>query len=204
VFDVALRPKAPAPEVDVRGCRKVLDVGCGNRPFPAATHLADVTLDDHTERFGYPIPLDDRPFVECSVESMPYDDTEFDYVYCSHVLEHVDQPDVACRELMRVGARGYIETPRSWVEYVFSAEGHKWLVDDEQDTLIFREKLPSEASGDPLGIRYEIFDWLEDARFRERWNSREVRALRNVEFHWSDEFQFVVIPAAERRNSAVR
>jgi SAM-dependent methyltransferase len=202
LFDIAVRPEAP--EVDVRGCRKILDVGCGNRPFPPATHLADVNLNDHSERFGYPIPLDGRPLVECSVEAMPFEDGEFDFVYCSHVLEHVDRPDVACRELMRVADRGYIETPRSWVEYVFSSDEHKWLVDDEQDTLVFREKLRSEATADPLGIRYEIVNWLEDPQFRRRWNSREVRALRNVEFHWSGEFKFAVTAAAERRNGAAR
>jgi len=38
--------------------------------------------------------------------AMPFPDKSFDFVYCAHVLEHVDDPIRACREIMRVGKRG--------------------------------------------------------------------------------------------------
>ena len=92
---------------------KVLDIGSGHLPFPLATHLADVTLDNHAYgRAGVPFRhVEGKPVYECSVERMPFADKEFDFVYCSHVLEHVQDPETACRELIRVGQRGYIETP---------------------------------------------------------------------------------------------
>jgi len=195
VFDQAVRD--PAGAFDLRGCDRILDIGCGNRPFAQATHLVDVSLTDHSERFGYPIPLDGRPFYECSVEELPFDDGSFDYAYCSHVLEHVERPDLACRELMRVAKRGYIETPRSWVEYVFGAASHRWLIDDELGVLIFREKLAAEDS-DPLGIRDAIFSLMDNPRFRAHWNSAGIRAVRNVEWHWDGSFDFAVIRAEER------
>src|SRR5215472_12267630 len=88
---------------------KVLDVGCGARPFALATHLADLSLKNNSARFDLPIPLMGRPFVECSVEALPYRDKEFDFIYCAHVLEHTKDPARACKEIMRVGKRGYIE-----------------------------------------------------------------------------------------------
>jgi len=178
-----------------------LDVGCGNRPFALATHLADASLNDNSHRFGLPIPADGRPVVECSVESMPFENKEFDFVFCSHVLEHVEDPVRACRELMRVGRRGYIECPRSWTEYVFSSREHRWLVDAERGVLIFREKLTNEC-GDPLGVRDELLPRLaRDPLFARHWNSRRMLRLRNVEFKWEDCFAFLVLRAEDREPS---
>jgi ubiquinone/menaquinone biosynthesis C-methylase UbiE/predicted O-methyltransferase YrrM/glycosyltransferase involved in cell wall biosynthesis len=91
----------------------VLDIGSGHLPFPLATHLADVTLEDHGRgRAGTPFRhVQGKPVYECDVEKMPFREKEFDFVYCSHVLEHVTDPEKACRELIRVGKRGYVETP---------------------------------------------------------------------------------------------
>ena len=53
-----------------------------------------------------PLVKDGRPFRVVNIENTPYDDKEFDFVYCSHVLEHVSEPARACEELMRIGKRG--------------------------------------------------------------------------------------------------
>lgn len=184
----------------IRRGDKVLDVGCGARPFIFATHLADVSLSDNTQRFGGSVPPTHLPFYECSVERMPFKDREFDFVYCSHVMEHVDNPAAACHEIMRVGKRGYIECPRSWVEYAFHSSAHRWLVDHERNCLIFREKLDEERN-DFLGIQYSIFTWLKDHRFRRYWDKPKTKAIRNVEFYWEDSFNFLVIQKHERLNA---
>jgi SAM-dependent methyltransferase len=188
------RPRGP---LGIRAGDKVLDVGCGGVPFAYATHLADLNLADSRSRFGLPIPTGARPLYECSVEDMPFGDHEFDFVFCSHVLEHVQDPAQACRELMRVGHRGYLECPRSWTEYVFSAEDHRWLVDLEGGVLVFREKLPEEF-GDPLGIQYSIFEWLEDPAFQRRWNAPALHRQRTVQVLWNGSFDFRVLSRAER------
>lgn len=92
---------------------KVLDIGSGHIPFPLATHLSDITLnDDNYGRAGVPFKhVDGKPVFECNIENMPFGDKEFDFVYCSHVLEHSQDPEKACREMMRVARRGFIETP---------------------------------------------------------------------------------------------
>ncbi len=92
---------------------KVLDLGSGHIPFPLATHLADIAIDDgDVGRAGMPFKhINGLPVYECSVENTPFADKEFDFVYCSHVLEHTTNPQKACEELMRIAHRGYIETP---------------------------------------------------------------------------------------------
>ena len=180
---------------------RVLDVGCGAQPMPIATHLADRSLRDHHERFDRPIPLRGRPFVECDVQAMPFADKAFDFVYCIQVLEHVADPYAACRELMRVANRGYLECPRSWFEFVLGSPQHRWLVDVECDTLIFREKLDAEY-GDVLGLRRLVLAQLSSPAFVRQLDSPSVHALANVEFYWEGGFRVRVIRKAERRGRA--
>ena len=82
LFDFGIRPSD-----------KVLDVGSGNVPFPSATHLADLApSDNHYGRAGVPFKyVQGKPVHICDIEKMDcFADKEFDFVYCSHVLEHVE------------------------------------------------------------------------------------------------------------------
>ena len=121
---------------------KVLDIGSGHDPFPFATHLADIAPEDNAYgRAGIPMKyIEGKPFFACSVEDMPFADKEFDFVYCSHVLEHVDDPKRACRELMRVSKRGYIETPSIgkdiWLNTA-KISNHHWYVENRAQKLVF-------------------------------------------------------------------
>lgn len=184
----------------IRPGDEVLDIGCGDRPY----HLATVWADIRTPRWQRRRSLAAAarpPFVRCSVEALPFRDGAFDFVYCSHVLEHVRRPDVACRELARVARRGYLECPQSWVEFCFSSPDHRWLVDLEGGVLIFREILRAERR-DFFGIRYKIFDWLRDPVFAAYWNRRRNRRARNVEFMWTGQIRVIVLRQAQRRGWA--
>lgn len=91
---------------------------------------------------------DDRPFTACNIEWLPYRDKEFDFVYCSHVLEHVPDPAMACAEIMRVGKRGYIETPTRTSDIILNFTGlpdhHKWHINKLGNTLVFMEWVDEE------------------------------------------------------------
>jgi len=116
----------------------VLDVGSGDGPFARANILCDKYISDTVNRIG-PI-LIDRPFVAGDIMALPFRDKAFDYVYCSHVLEHVDEPERALKELMRIGRRGFIETPSEFLEKLKCSPGHRWYVSIRGRTLIFQEK----------------------------------------------------------------
>ncbi|HEX3695665.1 MAG TPA: class I SAM-dependent methyltransferase [Polyangia bacterium] len=136
----------------IRPGDKVLDIGSGNNPLSFATHLADLAVDDdHYGRAGSPFKhIAGKPVFNCPVESMPFADNEFDFVYCSHVLEHVADPERACRELMRVGKRGYVETPTLgkdvWLN-VGKISNHRWHVALFNETLEFTEYAPRDLDG---------------------------------------------------------
>ena len=127
---------------NIKPGEKVLDVGSGGYPFPFATHLADLYEGETGHRTEH-LVTDGRPFSIIDVAKMPYLDKEFDFVYCSHVLEHVPDPAKACEEIMRVGKRGYIETPTRTSDIMLNftkLKGHhKWHVTMSGNALFFFE-----------------------------------------------------------------
>lgn len=116
----------------------VLDVGSGNNPHFRADVLCDRYVADDTQREGR-LYLD-RPMAAGDVHNLPFKDGAFDYVICSHLLEHVDNPDRAVQELTRVARRGYVETPSEFGEKLEGAQFHRWFVRLENGVLVFREK----------------------------------------------------------------
>jgi SAM-dependent methyltransferase len=79
--------------------KRVLDVGCGVKPylpyFSGATSYVGVDVQDN--------PNAD---LHGAIEALPVDDGSFDVVLATQVLEHVDDPSAAVRELHRVTAPG--------------------------------------------------------------------------------------------------
>jgi SAM-dependent methyltransferase len=73
-----------------------LDVGCGDKPY-----LPLVASRCSTYRG---LDFDEGPVVDDigSAEALPYPNASFDLVLCTQVLEHLDQPLSALREVHRV------------------------------------------------------------------------------------------------------
>jgi len=91
---------------------RVLEVGSGNGSVASAlgrdTTALEVTLGSATAtraRAGCTVAL-------ASLPSLPFADSAFDTVVCSHVLEHVPDLYAAVRELRRVARRVIVVVPR--------------------------------------------------------------------------------------------
>lgn len=131
---------------------RVLDIGSGHNPFPFATHLAEFAITDNAYgRGGTPFQfIDGKPVIQCSVENLPFADKAFDFVYCSHVLEHTTDPAHACHELQRIARRGYLETPTRTKDLMIDAarvSNHKWQVSRFASRLVFTEYTEPEIDG---------------------------------------------------------
>ena len=180
--------------------RRVLDVGSGHRPHEDATHLVDLLPEDDSERGGAFKRLG-RSLVIATVEALPFKDGTFDYVYACHVLEHVDKPERACRELMRVARAGYVETPSPFFEQGYNYPKpdrgwsfHKWFVwADRHNTLVFELKTP-QSIDHFCDCRHAQF--VKGVYERVGDLNQVGRALphecKNTVLHWKDRFVYEV------------
>ncbi len=122
----------------IRSGDRVLEVGGGGNAFPRADVICDATFGSSAQRNGAPATfLPGRRYVECPAERLPFADLSFDWVWCTHVLEHVADPVAACRELARVARRGFVEVPSRLSEMVNGNPSHRFIVDRDGDTLVF-------------------------------------------------------------------
>jgi SAM-dependent methyltransferase len=100
---------------------RVLDVGCGALGLRALEPTLDITGVDLREYPEYP-----GPFARAdAVEGLPFADGEFDLVYCSSVIEHVEPADRAAfaAEIRRVGRGWFVQSPA----FSFPIEPHSLL-----------------------------------------------------------------------------
>jgi hypothetical protein len=116
----------------------VLEIGSGHNPKVRADVLCDKYLLNDTERGGSIVT--DRPFVVGDAEALPFSDGAFDYVICTHVLEHAQDVKRFIGELERVARAGYIETPSEVGEWLYGWEYHRWLVNRVAGKLVLRRK----------------------------------------------------------------
>lgn len=172
---------------------KILDIGSGGEPFPPATHLVDLYPQETQHRYNK-LKTDEKIFTQADVEDLPYKDKEFDFIYCAHVLEHVGDPAKACEEIMRVGRRGYIETPTRASDLLFGfiskKDFHKWHVVMVGDTLIFNEYQDFEKK--PIGPFNFYSAVHSEVANNTREKYRENKNLFSNMFLWENKFSYYV------------
>lgn len=170
---------------------KILDLGSGNSPFLYATHLVDLHTDDDFHRGGEKLVLDNIPMSVADICNLPFRDKEFDFVFCSHVLEHVEDPKRACKEIIRVGEKGYIETPTRLSDMMYNFSYlHNWHINICGKSIIFMKYSERERRG--TGTNYFVEQQLNPYanQFKDIiFNNREI--FCNMLF-WEDHFDFFV------------
>lgn len=182
---------------------KCLDVGTGTHPWRRADVYADWDA-----RMLQPLLADGKTTVLSDIRTgFPmFADKQFDFVWCSHVLEHVLELPEACATLSRIAKRGTIVLPSFAKEALFHFEDpdHVWNV------------LPNPTHGEPpifvernVGFTNRLRDQLcqKATSFLYRTGSQhECTAERHLRFwyqehekdldivyHWEGELKVVAI-----------
>lgn len=131
----------------IRKTDRVLEIGPGGSPHPRADVLLELRFDDPREALnqrGGTEPLrTDKVTVYYDGGKFPFGDREFDYVICSHVLEHVPDVESFVAEMFRVAPMGYIEYPTIYYEYLYNFSVHVQLVNFESGELWYMPKCES-------------------------------------------------------------
>ena len=168
----------------------VLDVGSGQNPNLRADVLCDRFVSDASERACGATLVADRPLVVADAEELPFRDRAFDFVICSHLLEHVRDPVKLLGELQRVARRGYIETPSSVHERLYGNPFHKWYVDLADGTLQLVAK-PEARPADPIQTWFRRL-YENDLDVQDWVNHRLEELGFLVRYHWEDNIDVVV------------
>ncbi|HOY69182.1 MAG TPA: class I SAM-dependent methyltransferase [Candidatus Ozemobacteraceae bacterium] len=129
----------------IRGIRagdRVLEIGPGGHPHPRADVLLERRFLDEKEAFhqrGHENgPPAHTALVLYDGGRFPFRDRSFDYVICSHVLEHVHNVDAFLAEVSRVAHRGYIEFPTVFYDYLYNFPEHEMLLYADPDRHFVR------------------------------------------------------------------
>ncbi len=125
----------------------VLEVGSGNNPNPRSDILVDRYLYDNGQRAGGFRIVVDRPLIVADGYNLPFANKFFDYVICSHILEHMEDPKKFIAEIVRVGKAGYIEVPSDLSERIFGWNFHLWYCSFDGKKLTLRKKTEGEQFG---------------------------------------------------------
>lgn len=164
-------------KLPIRRSDRVLEIGSGGNPHPAADVLVDKYL---SSGHRYSPMVADRPAILADACALPFADKSFDYVIAFHVLEHIPDPVAFAKELSRVGRAGYIETPNAIFERLVPYQVHVLEIMQREGVLTVNRK-PAPRH-DPILSESRLVE--SDPAWRALFYGRPE--LFHVQFHWRD------------------
>jgi len=132
---------------------KVLEIGPGSLPHHRSDAFLELRFENDIDRISQrggvltDGALGKRPVHFYDGGRFPFSDGEFDYVICSHVIEHVADPEQFVQEIFRVGrGRGYLEYPLITYDYLYDFDVHLQFVKFEPELWVLKY-LPKKETG---------------------------------------------------------
>tara|TARA_B100000674_G_C37705518_1_gene852630 strand:- start:207 stop:887 length:681 start_codon:yes stop_codon:yes gene_type:complete len=119
---------------------EILDIGCSIDAIEYANTTADI------QNLGNFYKSKNKEFVLIQGKDLPFKNNQFDFVYASHVIEHVEDVSYFIKELQRISKQGYIELPTILEDNIILSENnikdHKWFFkfDDVNNILLAERK----------------------------------------------------------------
>ena len=129
------------PGLMVKSHELVVDLGSGDKPFWRADVCVDKQAFAKEHRFTSTTTTRSvGMYIDSDVASTPFVEHAFDFSFCSHLLEHVEEPGTVIEEIMRISNRGYIAVPDGMFEMISPYPSHLWFVFYDKGVLVFVRK----------------------------------------------------------------
>jgi len=173
--------------VSIKPTDKVLEIGPGATPY----HRSDIFLEKDYDSVEELIAQSGRvgllktskEVIKYKGDIFPFDDNEFDYIVCSHVLEHVDNVELFLKEVQRVGKRGYLEFPTVYYDYIYNFPEHTQCLFFKDDIINW---MPKEESGlNNFKSLHEFFFATIELGYHEYINSMKNYFFQGFEWEGS-------------------
>lgn len=161
---------------------RVLDIGCGLQPY------RPLLGPRVTEYVGLDRPGPGSiPTVVGSAEALPFDDRSFDAVLCTQVLEHLEHPERALAEAVRVlrpGGTLVITVPGVW-------PAHEVPYDYWRFTRHGLERLLERVGVDKVEVKalgglWSVVGQMVNLELQRGWLVRELVPVINLTARWLD------------------
>lgn len=198
---------------------RVLEIGPGATPYFRADvflekkYESDEELIAQSGRVG--ILQTNKKIVTYNGGHFPFEDKEFDYIICSHVLEHVDNPDYFLNEIQRVGKRGYLEFPTLYYDYIYNIPEHKllllykneiinWMTKEESGLLKYSSIHDFFFFTIELGYHKTIIDlkeyFFQGFEWFDKIESKKVNNINELTYSNSDIHTLTINPTINKVN----
>ena len=156
---------------------EILDIGCNIAPVEFAQTVADV------QNFSKFYEEKNKKFVLIKDKNLPFSNKQFDFVYASHVIEHVEDLSFFISEIKRISRQGYIELPSILEDNIVlsknSSDDHKWMFKfDDVDKVLLVEK--KKQLIEPFITHGVLFNSLR----------KNFRSSLVLELHWENEINY--------------
>ncbi len=155
----------------------ILDIGCSIAAVEFAQTVADI------QNFSKFYEEKNKKFVLIKDKTLPFSNNQFDFVYASHVIEHVDDVSFFISELKRISRQGYIELPSMLEDNLVlsknNIDDHKWMFkfDDVEKVLLVEKK---KQLIEPF-ITHGVLDSMR----------KNFRSSLVLELYWENEINYV-------------
>jgi len=173
---------------------RVLEIGPGGLPHARSDVYLEKKFNEieaHQQR-GFAKKTEiKKPIIYYNGGKFPFKDKEFDYVICSHVIEHVPKENLELfiSEIQRVAKRGYIEFPNALYELINYQDVHLWLMNLRNETMLFLDK--SQFKTNNLHKIYRDFFYNSTANLEKLFE--DYKYFFFCGFEWDNQLKFKII-----------
>lgn len=180
----------PENIIAIRPSDRVLEIGPGGTPHPRSNAFLELKFNTDQEKFAqrgnvFQEPrFGNRPVHFYDGGKFPFEDDQFDYVICSHVIEHVENPGDFLNEVFRVGSgRGYLEYPLITYEYLYNFDVHLHFVKFDFEKNVLRYLPKCETAFSEFSVVTSLFYKTLEYGWDELCSTNKQLFFEGIEFN---------------------